>query len=251
MIADVGSVPCLIEPWQHRVGRAGLIRHACHPLTNEGSFASRVSSIVGNARAMYDGSMQFLPGSYALFNTSLGFTRPFTVAFCYVGQGQYSERAPNTSCGLNVTATTTITFTHFGIADWSTGLTVDSSHINHVAIVDTTGGIYCYVNGTLAASRAAMQYNTSTDVGIFHGYRASAAYPSIIPSGSHCRRMLDFRIYNRALSDAEVKSLSELRFEARIDPWPFRTYSIPASVGLYRRIGLDGGMRDLCAGLRG
>jgi len=43
--------------------------------------------------------------------------------------------------------------------------------------------------------------------------------------------LADLRIYNRCLSPGEVRMLYERPFEMCMDPWPFRTYSIPATLG--------------------
>lgn len=87
------------------------------------------------------------------------------------------------------------------------------------------GSIQLYENGTQIGTvnnpGGITYYNTPTVIGGFYG----------LSTGNFNGAAADARIYNRALSAAEVKMLYERPFDMCVDAWPFRSYSIPSGSG--------------------
>lgn len=112
--------------------------------------------------------------------------------------------------------------------DYTSGINVTAGRWYQVALTHSslagTGDIW--VNGASRQPKTGL-LAAYTNTNVINIGRWPAVY------GEFAGVIADVRIYNRALSAAEVKLLYERPFDMCIDPWPFRSYSIPATVGGY------------------
>lgn len=116
---------------------------------------------------------------------------------------------------------------------------------HHIVAVFTTSGLLRIDGVQVASGDLSSGWGYIFGIGCARGW---SGYSTVLKCFNGY--IADVRLYRRQLSNVELQMLYESPF-AMCEGWHSRAYSIPATGGLFRRIGMDGGMMDLTAGIRG